>query len=101
MTDHRARLDHLLAQQWECPVTMVTAIIDQNFAAWKQAMAEFGVPEHPDGKCPAQPCPCSPMAEMVTFRAYELMGLPLEAVVEDAPEVERLTKLYEQHRKED
>lgn len=75
---------------------MVTAVLDQHFAAWKQALAEFGVPGHPGGKCPARPCPCSPMAELVTFRAYELMGLPVEQVVEDAPEVARLTRLLEQ-----
>jgi hypothetical protein len=30
---------------------------------------------------PAKPCNCSPLAELVTFRAYELMGLPPESAL--------------------
>jgi hypothetical protein len=79
----RANLDHLLAQWWECPVDAATEAVDRNLAAWKQAMAEFGVPDHPGGKCPSLPCPCSAMTELITFRAYELLGLPASAAAED------------------
>ena len=66
---------HLMAQWWECPLPMAEDALSEIFAAWKQAMAEMGVPEHPGGKCPAQPCNCGALMELVTFRAYELMGL--------------------------
>lgn len=97
----RAQLDQLIAQRMECPVAAVTAMLDQSFAAWKQALQEFGVPDHPGGQCPGQPCPCSAMAELVTFRAYELMGLAPEMVLQDAEEAERLTNLLDQYRKKE
>jgi hypothetical protein len=75
MSSNRERIDHLLAQYHEVPVAAAHAAFDEQIGAWKQAMAEFGVPEHPGGKCPIQPCPCSAMAELVTLRACELMGL--------------------------
>jgi len=54
--------------------------LDRAFAAFKQAMAELGIPEHPGGQCPAEACNCMALAEVVTFCAYELMSLPPESV---------------------
>jgi hypothetical protein len=66
---------HLLAQYYECPPEAAAALWAQSIAAWKQAMAEFGIADHPGGKCPAPDCQCSPLSELVTARAYELLRL--------------------------
>lgn len=79
----RENLDRLMAQWLECPLEVSAAALDQNLAAWKQAMTEFGVPDHVNGKCPALPCPCGAMEKQVTRRAYELLGLPASATEED------------------
>ena len=69
---------HLLAQRYEVPVEQAQAAWDRVIGAFRQAMADLGVPEHPGGKCPSRPCPCSPMATLVELRADELMGFPPE-----------------------
>lgn len=45
-------------------------------AAFRQAMADLDVPGHPDGKCPATPCPCSAAADAIEARARELLDDP-------------------------
>lgn len=45
-------------------------------AAFRQAMADLGVSAHPDGKCPASPCPCSASADAIEARAIELLEDP-------------------------
>lgn len=45
-------------------------------AAFRQAMVDLGVPGHPDGKCPATPCPCLPAADVIEARARELLDDP-------------------------
>lgn len=80
---NREELNHLLAQWHECPVPMAAEALDQNIAAFKQAMADLGIPEHPGGQCPSEDCDCLALMEVVTFRAYEILGLPAEAVLED------------------
>jgi hypothetical protein len=71
----REELIRLMAQWWECPPAVAAEAFSRNLAAWKQAMAEYGVPEHPAGECPSVPCPCAVADELVTARAYELLGL--------------------------
>jgi|HubBroStandDraft_1064217.scaffolds.fasta_scaffold508061_1 hypothetical protein len=44
--------------------------------AFKLAMRQLGVPAHPDGKCPAAECNCSPMADAIEKRAVELVTDP-------------------------
>ena len=78
----REQLDGLLAQWWECPRDTASVTLDRTIAAWKQAMAESGVPEHPEGRCPSQPCPCEAVADQVTRRACELMSLPPAATAD-------------------
>ena len=65
---------HLLAQWHEIPADMAAAVWNETIAAFKQAMAEFCLPEHPDGRCPSPDCQCSPLEALVTARAYELLG---------------------------
>jgi len=72
-----------LAQWWERPVPAVAEGLDRTIAAFKQALAELGVPDHPGGRCPAEDCNCMALAEVVAFRAYEILGLPAGAVLED------------------
>lgn len=83
MDDSRKQMDHLLAQWLECPVPVAAESFDRNVAAFKQAMAELGIPDHPGGQCPSEDCDCMALVEVVTFRAYEILGLPAEAVLED------------------
>lgn len=78
----REQLDSLLAQWWECPRDMASVTLDRTIAAWKQAMAESGIPEHPGGKCPSQPCPCEAASDQVTVRACELLPLSPAATAE-------------------
>lgn len=61
MSANRDRLVHLMAQWHECPVLIAAEGLDRAFGAFKQALAE-----------------------VVTFRAYEILGLPPEAVLEDS-----------------
>lgn len=42
---------------------------------FRQAMAEHGVPPHPDGACPAPGCPCAVLEDAVFARACELLGV--------------------------
>jgi hypothetical protein len=81
---NRDELEHLLAWKWECPEPVVAEGLDRVFAAVKQALAEFGVPEHPGGRCPATDCNCLALADDVMGRAYELLGLPRESFLQDA-----------------
>lgn len=71
----RADVISLLAQYHKCPVDAMTAIWDQTLAAFRQAMAEFGIGEHPDGKCPESGCQCCSLEPLVTARAFELLGI--------------------------
>ena len=71
----RADVINLLAQYHEYPVDAMTAIWDQTVAAFKQAMAEFGIGEHPDGNCPEGGCQCCSLEPLVTMRAFELLGI--------------------------
>jgi hypothetical protein len=80
---NREELDHLTAQWLECPVPMAAEALDRAFAAFKQALAELRIPDHPGGQCPTASCECMALAEVVTFRAYEILGLPPEAAAED------------------
>lgn len=72
---NREQLDHLMAQWHECPVPEAAARLDLVFSAFKQAMAELSIPDHPGGQCPAAPCDCSALLELVTLRAAEILGL--------------------------
>jgi hypothetical protein len=80
---NRDEADRLLAQWWEVPTTVVTEGMDLVVAAFRQALAEFGIPDHPGGRCPAEDCDCLALTDVVTFRAYEILGLPASAVLED------------------
>lgn len=40
--------------------------------AFLQAMKEFGVPEHPGGKCPTPDCNCADMADAIEARAAQI-----------------------------
>jgi hypothetical protein len=79
----RRELDHRLAQWWEYPVSAVTEGLDRTIAAFRQALGELSIPDHPGGECPTQDCTCMALVELVTFRAYEILGLPPEAVLAD------------------
>lgn len=52
--------------------------------AFKQAMTDLGIPEHPGGKCPAPDCRCEDLADQVEARAIEIieaeLGHPLPEV---------------------
>jgi hypothetical protein len=67
----------LLAQWHEVPLEAAEAGWNRIIAAFKQAMAEFGIPEHPDGRCPDAGCQHSALEPLVTARADELLGLPI------------------------
>lgn len=49
--------------------------------AFKQAMAEAGIPEHPGGKCPTVDCRCLELAGQIEARAIQIieerLGHPL------------------------
>jgi hypothetical protein len=57
--------------------TMHSRAIMQAAAAFRQAMDELGVPEHPNGECPTPDCTCVAVAPLVEVRAYELLRLPI------------------------
>jgi hypothetical protein len=57
-------------------ITDMTLTERRTLGAFKLAMRELGVPEHPDGKCPSQPCNCAGMADAVEARAIELVSDP-------------------------
>ena len=52
--------------------------------AFKQAMTEAGIPEHPGGKCPTPDCNCEDLADQVEARAIQIveekLGHPLPEV---------------------
>ena len=64
-----------LAQWYERPADVIAEIFERTVAAYKQAMAEFGVPLHVEGECPSLPCPCWATAELRMLRVQELLGL--------------------------
>ena len=74
MADPESRAARLLAEYYEWPLAEAAAAFNHALGAFKQAMAEFGIPEHPGGKCPSPGCQCSPLEALVTARAYELLG---------------------------
>ena len=61
---------------------MASVTLDRTIAAWRQAMAEAGLPPHPGGKCPSLPCPCEAVADQVTARACELLPLSRAATAD-------------------
>jgi hypothetical protein len=75
MADPESRAARLLAEYYEMPLAETAVAFSVTLAAFKQAMAEFGIPEHPGGKCPSPGCQCSPLEMLVTVRAEELLGL--------------------------
>lgn len=75
MADPESRAVRLLAQYYEMPLAETAAAFDRALAAFRQAMAEFGIPEHPGGRCPSPGCQCSPLEALVSARADELLGL--------------------------
>ena len=76
MADPESRAVRLLAEYYEMPLAETAAAFNMTLAAFKQALDEFGIPEHPDGKCPSPGCQCSPLEALVTARANELLGFP-------------------------
>jgi hypothetical protein len=44
--------------------------------AFKLAMRDLGIPEHPGGKCPAQPCTCAGLSDAIYERAAMLVSDP-------------------------
>jgi len=44
--------------------------------AFRQAMADLGVPPHPDGQCPPPPRPCREMEAKIEARARQLLDDP-------------------------
>ncbi len=44
------------------------------YDALKQAMIEYGVADHLDGKCPSLDCRCKELADDVDIRTRELAG---------------------------
>jgi hypothetical protein len=77
MADPESRAARLLAEYYEMPIMETTEAFNQTLAAFRRAMAEFGIPEHPGGQCPAPGCQCSPLEALVTARAHELLGIPV------------------------
>jgi hypothetical protein len=45
--------------------------------AFKQACQEAGIPEHPNGECPAPDCNCRDFADQVEARAIEIIEAEL------------------------
>jgi hypothetical protein len=58
--------------------------MDRAFDAFQRALAGLGIAGHPGGQCPVEDCDCMALTEVVTFRAYEILGLPPGAVLEDS-----------------
>jgi hypothetical protein len=44
--------------------------------AFKLAMRQLGIPDHPDGRCPAAECSCAGMADAAEARALQLLTDP-------------------------
>ena len=74
MADPESRAVRLLAEYYEMPLAETAIAFSLTLAAFRQAAAEFGIPEHPGGKCPAPGCQCMPLEALVTARANELLG---------------------------
>lgn len=51
--------------------------------AFRQAMTDLGIPEHPDGQCPRPDCDCESRADEVEARAIQI----IEAKIGPLPEV--------------
>jgi hypothetical protein len=45
--------------------------------AFKQAMADLGIPDHPGGKCPSPDCRCKALADQVEARAIAIVEAEL------------------------
>ena len=74
MSDPESRAVRLLAEYYEMPLAETAEAFKLTLAAFKQAIAEFGIAEHSGGQCPSPDCQCSPLEALVTARANELLG---------------------------
>ena len=57
MADPESRAVRLLAEYYEMPLAETAIAFSLTLAAFRQAAAEFGIPEHPGGKCPRSGLP--------------------------------------------
>jgi hypothetical protein len=67
------------ADRWDAAVAAIKAALDAGrlaeiAAAFMQAMAEFGIPDHPGGTCPPGACPCLAFEPLVVARVAALLG---------------------------
>jgi hypothetical protein len=72
------------ALRWDAALTMLAAALRAGrlaevAAAFRQAMAELGIPDHPDGECPDKFCPCVPFEPLVMARVAALLAVPAGA----------------------
>ena len=69
------------ALRWDAALSVLTAALragrlPEVAAAFGQAMAELGVPEHPGGVCPDVWCVCVPFEPLVMARVAALLMVP-------------------------
>jgi hypothetical protein len=65
-----------LTDQDRAALADMPAAVRPVLGAYRQAMADLGIPPHPQGQCPATPCPCSAAADAIEARARELLDDP-------------------------
>jgi hypothetical protein len=66
---------------WDAAITTLSAALRAGrlrevTAAFGQAMSEFGVPDHADGKCPPGDCPCEALEPLVVARVAMILAAP-------------------------
>lgn len=69
------------AGRWDATLATLSAALhagrfEEVAAAFRQAMAEFGIPEHPGGVCPPGDCPCVALEPLVLARVSTLLAAP-------------------------
>jgi hypothetical protein len=72
------------AVRWDAALAELGAALNAGrlaevHAAFRQAMSEFGIPEHPDGECPPGDCPCLALEPLVIARVSTILAAPAGA----------------------
>jgi hypothetical protein len=70
------------AGRWDAAMAAIKAALRAGrlaeiVAAFQQAMAELGIPDHPGGKCPPGDCPCEALTPLVLARAATILAAPV------------------------
>ena len=71
----RADVIGRLAQYHGCHPSVMSVVWDEVVAAFREAMAEFGVADHPCSCCPPADCQRCALEPHIRARAFRLLGI--------------------------